>query len=92
MPVVDEIEKEVYPRSKKPKKNPGVDKAAAARQKRVEEMKAKPINDEIAQFANRYVMSSIKYPWALWKSFRIFVCIGCQFDNHFVAIVASITI
>ena len=44
---------ESYPRSKKPKKNPGIDKAAAARQKRVDEMKAKPINDEIAQFANR---------------------------------------
>jgi hypothetical protein len=46
-------DKESYPRSKKAKKIPAVDRAAAARQKRVEEMKAKPINDEIAQFANR---------------------------------------
>jgi hypothetical protein len=44
---------ESYPRSKKTKKAVVVDKAAAARQKRVDEMKAKPINDEIAQFANR---------------------------------------
>ena len=48
---------ENYPRSKKPKQSTVIDKAAAARQKRADEMKSKPLNDEIAQFANRFVDS-----------------------------------
>ena len=31
----------------------GVDRAAAARQKRADDLKSKPLNDEIAQHANR---------------------------------------
>ena len=57
--VVDKMKpSDSYPRSKKSKKSVVVDKAAVARQKRVDEMKAKPINDEIAQFANRYFKES----------------------------------